>query len=82
MNLIGNQISSLGSNEAEEEKGKSELMSTSLEGENSYRGGGSIKIRSALQIHPSSFTLIKTKTSVPSHIIFVVVNRLLLLNFP
>ena len=58
------------------------LTATDTEGENGGEEGGTIKIRIVLQTCPSSLNLIKTKKAVPSHVIVVVVNLLLLLNQP
>ena len=81
MNNIGSFIIILGINEAEEEQETLTETETALEVENGSGEGGAIKIRSALQTRPSSITSIKTKISVPSHDIIVIVN-LLLLNSP
>ena len=63
-----------------EEQGTATLTATTPEGENGDREGGPIKIISALHTRPYSLNLIKTKKAVPSHVILVIVNILLLLN--
>ena len=80
MNRIVSQISSLGRNEADEEQGV--LTSTTIAPEGDNRDGevGSIKIRSSLQTHLYSLTLIETKKAVLSNVISVVVDLLLPLN--
>ena len=58
------------------------MMVTVPEGENRDDEGGAIIIRSALQTRPSNLTFVETKKAVPSHVVFIVVGFLLLLNCP
>ena len=56
MNRIESLINSLGNNKAEEDKRTGMLIMKTPERENGVGEGGEIKIRSALQRHPSSLT--------------------------
>ena len=64
MNSIRSRILILGRDKAEDEQGMAMSTETSSEGDNGYREGGSIKIRSELQTCPSILTLIETKKVV------------------
>ena len=75
MNIVGIPISSLGSDETEEEQRTGMLMATAPEGYNGVGEGLAIKIKSVLQTRPSSRTLIETKKAVTSHVVVVFANE-------
>ena len=66
----------------DKEQGKKKLTTTSPEVYTRYGETEEIKVRSALQTRLSSITLIEPKNAVPSHVIVVVIEILLLLNRP